>query len=149
MMNYWGNQDLLKLSKTAFLCSQRCPAAVVLRSYDWAKAQRAAGHCIACGNHSPIEKDVFQILLRGSQPLILVLARGLKTRWGPEVAQAVHHNRLLVISPFDSATKRVTRDTAQRRNKALISLSSRITVGYVTPHGQLDKLLTDRNYQRI
>ena len=148
-MNYWGNQDLLKLSKTAFLCSQRCPAAVVLRSYDWAKAQREAGHCIACGNHSPIEKDVFQILLRGSQPLILVLARGLKTRWEPDIVQAVHHNRLLVASPFDPSTKRVTRNTAQRRNEALISLSSRITVGYVTPRGQLDKLLTGRNYQQI
>lgn len=30
-----GNTDLLKLSKTAFLCSRHVPASVVLKCYDW------------------------------------------------------------------------------------------------------------------
>jgi hypothetical protein len=36
-MEYLGNTDLLKLPKTAFLCSQKCPAEVVLTSggFDW------------------------------------------------------------------------------------------------------------------
>jgi len=36
-MEIWGNKEILKLNKTAFLCSQKCPAEVVLKSYDWAK----------------------------------------------------------------------------------------------------------------
>lgn len=31
-----GNIDLLKLPKTAFLCSRKVPATVVLKCYDWA-----------------------------------------------------------------------------------------------------------------
>jgi hypothetical protein len=31
-----GERNLLKLSKTAFLCSRQVPASVVLKCYDWA-----------------------------------------------------------------------------------------------------------------
>lgn len=55
-MKTWGNNEILKLNKTAFLCSQKCPAEIVLKSYDWAKEQREQGNCIVCGNHSQIEK---------------------------------------------------------------------------------------------
>ena len=76
-MEYLGNIDLLKLHKTAYLCSQKCPADVVLKSYSWVKEQRSAGNGIVSGNHSQIENDIFKILLRGNQPLIIVLPRGL------------------------------------------------------------------------
>jgi hypothetical protein len=35
-----GNTDLLKLPKTAFLCSRKVPASVVLKSYDWTIEQK-------------------------------------------------------------------------------------------------------------
>ncbi len=35
-----GNNELLKLPKTAFLCSRQVPAGAVLKCYDWAIAQR-------------------------------------------------------------------------------------------------------------
>lgn len=139
----------MKLEKTAFLCSQKCPADIVLKSYDWAKAQRAAGNCIVCGNHSQIEKDVFGILLKGKQPLILVLARSMKNRWEPEIEEAVKQNRLLVLSPFDETVKRVTRDTAELRNQKIIDVSDRIIVGYKTKGGQLEKLLNRKQYENI
>ncbi len=31
-----GNTDLIKLPKTAFLCSRQVPTSVVLKCYDWA-----------------------------------------------------------------------------------------------------------------
>lgn len=117
-MKTWGNKEILKLHKTAFLCSQKCPAHIVLKSYDWAKEQRKEGNCIVCGNHSQIEKDVFEILLRGKQPLILVLVRGMKKIWEPEIERAVNENRLLVVSPFEDDVKRVTRITARKRMKS-------------------------------
>ena len=139
----------MKLEKTAFLCSRKCPADVVLKSYDWARQQREEGNCIVCGNHSQIEKDVFEILLKGSQPLILILARGMKTRWEPEIEKAVTQGRLLVISPFDETVKRVTRETAEQRNRKIIEISDRVIVGYKTKGGQLDKLLNGRQYENV
>jgi hypothetical protein len=61
-MNFIGKKDILNLEKTAFLCSRKVPAEIVLKSYDWAKQQREKSICIVCGNHSQIEKDVFKIL---------------------------------------------------------------------------------------
>ena len=140
-----GNIDLLKLNKTAFLCSQKCPAEVVLKSYDWAKRQREEGNCIVCGNHSQIEKDVFEILLKGKQPLILVLARGLKHQLEPEIQKAIMANRLLIISPFNLRTKRLTRETASIRNQVILQISNQIVVGYKTPNGQLDNLINSQS----
>jgi hypothetical protein len=148
-MQSYGNTSFLSLPTTAFLCSQQCPAGIVLKSYDWAKQQRNEGRCVVCGNHSIIECDVFDILLRGEQPLVLVLARGLKTKWDPEIERAVQANRLLVLSPFEKSIKRVTRETAFVRNKAIIQLSSKIVVGYKTPNGQLDGLLEGCIYESV
>lgn len=148
-METWGNKDILKLENTAFLCSQKCPANVVLKSYDWAKEQRESSNCIVCGNHSQIEKDVFDILFKGKQPLILVLARGMKTRWEQELVKAVEQDRLLVISPFDKTVKRVTRETAEKRNRKILEISDRIIVGHKAKGGQLDRLLKGREYENV
>lgn len=144
-----GNTQLLKQTKTAFLCSQRVPAEVILKSYDWAKEQRNIGNCIVCSNHSPIEKDVFEILLKGKQPLILVLPRGMKKRWEPEIVTAIDANRLLLISPFDTSISRITRETAEKKNETIISLADEIVVGFVGTEGQLAKLLQNQKYAQL
>jgi predicted Rossmann fold nucleotide-binding protein DprA/Smf involved in DNA uptake len=148
-MDLIGNKDILNLEKTAFLCSRKVPAEIILKSYDWAKRQRENGNCIVCGNHSQIEKDVFEILLKGKQPLILVLARTMKKRLEPKIKEAVKSNRLLIISPFNKETKRITRETAEIRNKYIMELSDKITVAYKTPNGQLDKLLKNVEYDEL
>lgn len=148
-MEYKGNIKILDLYKTAFLCSQRCPAEIVLKSYDWAKEQREKGNCIVCGNHSQIEKDVFEILLKGKQPLILVLAREMKTRWETEIENAVSESRLLVISPFEKDVKRITRETARKRNEKILEICDKIMVGYKSKNGQLEKLLNGIEYEQI
>ena len=148
-MEHKGNIAILGLYKTAFLCSQKCPADVVLKSYDWAKEQRKQGNCIICGNHSQIEKDVFEILLKGKQALILVLARGMKTRWGTEIEKAVKSNRLLIISPFEKKVKRIKRKTAKKRNERILKICDRIIVGYKTKNGQLEELLNERIYEQL
>ncbi len=148
-MEYKGNIKILDLYKTAFLCSQRCPAEIVLKSYDWAKEQREKGNCIVCGNHSQIEKDVFEILLKGKQPLILVLAREMKTRWKTEIENTVSESRLLVISPFEKDVKRITRETAKKRNEKILEICDKIMVGYKSKNGQLEKLLNGIEYEQL
>lgn len=138
-----GNSQLLKLEKTAFFCSRKVPASVVLKCYDWAINQREQGNCIISGFHSQIEKDVLHYLLKGQQPIILVLARGLKERIEPEFRQAIDQGRLLIITPFDKLVKRVTEKTAQSRNQLMMELADNITVGYISEGGLLEELLKD------
>lgn len=148
-MEHFGNKDILNNHKIGFLSSRKCPAEVVLKSYEWAKKQRTERNCVVCGNHSQIEKDVFDILLKGEQPLVLVLPRGLKKRWDKRWLENIEKNRLLVISPFPKDITRVTRETAIHKNETILSLSDNIVVGYKSPNGQLDRLLTNLKFDHV
>lgn len=136
-----GNIELLELQKTAFLCSRQIPASVVLKCYDWAIEQREAGNCIISGFHSQLEKDVFHYLLKGQQPIIIALARGLKEKLEPELIKPLEQGRILIISPFDKTVKRVTEQTAEIRNKMMLELADCITVGYASEGGKIESLL--------
>lgn len=136
-----GNTELLKLSKTAFLCSRQVPASVVLKCYDWAIGQREAGNCVISGFHSQLEKDVFHYLLKGKQPIIIALARGIKENLEPELIKPLEEGRLLIITPFDRSVKRVSTDLAEVRNRLMIDLSDRVVIGFASAGGNLEKLI--------
>lgn len=141
-----GNKEILNLPKTAFLCSRQVPASVVLKCYDWAIAEREAGNCVISGFHSPLEKDVLHYLLKGTQPIIIALARGLKIRVEAELKKPLDQGRLLIITPFDASVKRVTTATAAIRNRMMIEIADKVVVGYASPGGKLDMLL--KNYSQ-
>lgn len=143
-MEFQGNRALLDERKTVFLCSRRCPASVVLKAYDWARIMRNEGRCVVSGNHSQIEKDVLHYLLKGSQPIMLALARGLKKRVEPELSRALAKNRLLIITPFDSSVTRVTQETANKRNDFMAQLADEIFVAYAQPNGNVYQLIMKR-----
>lgn len=136
-----GNDKLLDVNKIAFLCSRKVPAGIVLKCYDWAIAQREAGSCVISGFHSTIEKDVFHYLLKGTQPIIIALHRGI----GPEITKKfsaeIASGRLLIISPFDRKVTRGDKRTAAIRNRLMIDLADDVVVGHVSPDGELEKLL--------
>lgn len=138
---YIGNRELLKLHKTAFLCSRKISAGAILKCYDWAIEQREAGKCIISGFHSQIEKDVLHYLVKGKQPIIVALARGLKEKIEPEFKNALEDGRLLIVTPFEKVIIRVTEQTAAMRNKMMIELADTIIVGYVSKEGKLANLL--------
>ena len=98
-----------------------------------------------------MEKDVLHYLLKGKQPIIVALARGLKVRTEEVFRQPLTEGRLLIISPFDSIIKRVTEQTAMTRNKMMLEIADSITVGYVSQGGQLEKELamTTKVVQKI
>ncbi len=146
-----SSQNMLSLHKTAYLCSRKISATSVLRSYDWAIAQAKAGTCVIGGFHSRIEKDVLHFLLKGDQPLIIVLARGFYTRWQPEVKARLDRGNLLIISPFEQSVTAVTPQTCLIRNKLILELADQIVIGYADPKGQLAKLLaqTDKPVQYL
>lgn len=141
IIDHIGNPDILKLHKTAFLCSRDIPASIVLKCYDWAIEQRNQGICVISGFHSQIEKDVFHYLLKGKQPIIIAMARGLKLRIEPEIEQALAKGRILIISPFEKEVKRITTKTSITRNQLMIELADNITVGFVSEEGNLKEIL--------
>jgi predicted Rossmann fold nucleotide-binding protein DprA/Smf involved in DNA uptake len=136
-----GNLRLLKLPKTAFLCSRKVPASIVLKCYDWAIQQREQGNCVISGFHSQIEKDVLHYLLKGKQPIIVALARGLKKKLEPEFVKPLNEGRLLIITPFENDVRKITQETAAVRNQMMIELADSVVVGYLEAGGLLNKCL--------
>jgi len=135
-----GNQENLKEHKVAFLCSRKYPPEIVLKAYDWAIEQRKKGICVISGFHSQIEKDVLHFLLKGTQPVIMVLARGMKRNWPPEIRKALDDNRLLIVSPFPESVVRVSEKTAFIRNQTMIKLADELVIAHADKGGQIDLL---------
>ncbi len=120
-LEYLGNKDLLKLPKTAFLASNTISSETVLRCYDWATEMRNQGKCVISGFSSKLEKDVLHFLLKGQQPIIMVLARRMYKVLPDELKEAVENNKLLIIS-ISNATRQ-SRATAMTRNKYVCDIA--------------------------
>jgi hypothetical protein len=144
-----GNTELLKLCKTAFLCSREIPASVVLKCYDWAIDQREKGNCVIGGFHSKIEKDVFHYLLAGTQPVIMALARGMKEKIEPEWKVAIAAGRFLIVTPFEKRIQLVTTENAEKRNRFMIELADEIVVGYASKSGMLERLIAEVKGKKV
>ncbi len=144
-----GNTELLKLHKTVFLCSREIPASVVLKCYDWAIEQRNQGSCVISGFHSKIEKNVFHYLLAGTQPVIMAMARGMKEKIEPELKAAVDAGRLLIVTPFENSVKRVTAETAEKRNRFMFELADEIVIGYAGKGGMVERLVAEVKGKKV
>jgi len=138
---YLGNKEILKQYKIAYFCSQKCPSLLILKSYDWAIEQRENENCIISGFHSKIEKDILDFLLKGTQPIIMVLARNMKKRFPAVQRKAIEENRLLVISPFDDKVIQNSKESCNKRNEAILEIADEIVVAFATKNGKLEKLL--------
>jgi predicted Rossmann fold nucleotide-binding protein DprA/Smf involved in DNA uptake len=135
-----GNKDLLSLHKVAFLCSRDCPSAVVLKSLDWAIAQREMGRCVISGFHSRIEKDVLHHLLGGTQPIIVALARGIMKRLEPELQSPLDAGRLLIVTRYADSVTHACEDSCFHRNRLMMELADETVVAYASPGGNLERL---------
>jgi predicted Rossmann fold nucleotide-binding protein DprA/Smf involved in DNA uptake len=113
-VEYLGNQELLQLRKTAFLASSTISSETVLRCYDWATEMRNRGECVVSGFSSKLEQDVLHFLLKGSQPIIIVLARKMYKVIPDELKEPLAQNRLLIISVCNAI--RQSKATAMIRN---------------------------------
>ena len=147
--SYLGNKEILNHHKVAFFCSQKCPSHLILKSYDWAIEQREKGVCVISGFHSKIEKDVLDFLLKGKQPIILVLARNMKKRFPAEQRKAIKENRLLVISPFDDKFTQNSKESCYKRNDVILDIANEIIVAFATENGKLEKLLKKKSVDKV
>jgi len=136
-----GNASLLNARKLALVCSQRCLGDLILNTYDLARLVRGSGLAIVSGFHSPIEKDCLSILLRGSDPIIIVQAHRLSTSRLPvDWQKAIDAGRLLLVSPFQERDKRVTVELATERNRFVAAISDDVLIPYSAPGSKTEAL---------
>ena len=138
-VEYLGNKELLNLPKTAFLASSTIPPDMVLKCYDWATSKHEG--CIISGFSSKLEKDVLHFLIKGKQPVIVVLARQMYKQIPRELQSLLNDNRLLIIST--SSATRQSKATALERNKYICEQADHILFVGVTPSSSLYPLSKD------
>ena len=140
-VEYLGNKELLKLKKTAFLASSTISSETVLQCYDWATEMRSRGECVVSGFSSKLEQDVLHFLLKGTQPVILVLARKMYKVLPEELRKPLTENRLLIISVSTAA--RQSKATALMRNKYICEIAEQVKFVGVTEQSSLNALRTE------
>ena len=123
-VTYYGNEKLLKVAKTAFLAASNIQPAEVLKCYDWATRMAEEGQCVISGFSSHLERDVLHFLMKGRQPIILVLAREMYKDIPPELKAMLDERRLLIISI--SKAVRQSKATALARNRYICEVADKI-----------------------
>ena len=140
-MTVLGDPSLLRLRRTALFCSARTPGDAILRTHDAAQRMRDDGVTVISGFHSPIEKECLRILLRGKQPVIVCAARTIEAMRIPKECRAAFDaGRVLFISPFTKQPKRVTKESALRRNEIVSALADEVFIAHITTGGQTEKM---------
>lgn len=125
----------------AFFCSRACPGDVILKAQDWANARGPESAPVIGGFHTPIERDVLRILLRGAAPVTIVLARSAQGyRMSPTLKAAVTAGTAQIVSPFPAAQARTTAATAEARNRHILTLCGSVLFAHAAPGGKTENL---------
>ena len=132
-------------SSIAFFCSQSCPGDVILKAQDWANAREPESPPIIGGFHTPVDRDVLRILLRGQAPVVIVLARSIEGWRAPKplgaaIREAVAAGRARITSPFPATERRTTTDAALKRNRYILSLCHSVVFAHASPRGKTEQL---------
>jgi predicted Rossmann fold nucleotide-binding protein DprA/Smf involved in DNA uptake len=128
----------------AFFCSKACPGNLILKAQDWANAREPDSVPVIGGFHTPIERDVLRILLRGAAPVTIVLARGVQGyRMSPAVKAAVTAGTAQIISPFPATQTRTTAATAEARNRHILTLCGSVLFAHAAPGGKTEALASE------
>lgn len=112
--DYTGNPALLDRRKVAFFASRVVSPAVEEQALRWAEACCATDRVVISGFQSPLEKSVFELLLKARHPVIWALGRALYRCYPPAVEEALAEQRILIFAVRNA--RRTGWQTAQTRN---------------------------------
>ena len=136
-----GKVELLQHDLLALFCSIKCPGNVIIRTFDLVRAMREVGIPIIGGFHTPMERECLDILLRGSQPIVICPARGLERLRPPrKVRDGIETGRILLVSPFGPNYRRATAELAEQRNRLVAALASAAFISHAAPGGKTEAL---------
>ena len=116
-----GNRSLLDRPTVAFFASREVSPSLRERALRWAEACCRSDRVVLSGFQSPLEKELFRLLLRARHPLVWGLGRRLYSRYEPEVEAALAEGRMLIVAVRSAS--RTGWQTAQTRNCVLASLA--------------------------
>lgn len=136
-----GDARLLDVPMLGLISSVQCPGSVIVQLLDAMRAIRAAGITVIGGFHSPVERECLELLLAGTQPVVLCQARPAN-RYSPAIRAAMNAGRLAILSPTSTSAPRVTRALAAARNEVVARLAAALFVPYAAPGGATEALVT-------
>lgn len=140
-----GNAQLLKLNKTAFLCSRKTPESQEKVIFDWVKQLNPVTDCILCGNFSEMEQKVFTLLLKYKIPTILVMPNAVAKRWDKDVEDALNEKRLLIFSIWGNQKNDEVMCSSNDRNEVILLLADKTIIGYCREGGKIEKQITGKD----
>ena len=118
--DYTGNLALLDRWMIAFFASRIVLPAVEEQALRWAEACGAIDSAVIKGFQFPLEKTVFELLLKTHHPVIWALGRTLYRRYPPAVEEALTEGRILIFAVRNAC--RTGWQTAQTRNYLIASM---------------------------
>src|SRR5690606_6398022 len=113
----------------AVFCSVKCPASIILKTYDLAQRLKDHKTPVISGFHSPVEQEMLVTLLRGEVPIIVCPARSIAkmripAHWKPHI----ENGRMAIVSPFPDHLRRATQESAATRNRLVAAMASQVFI---------------------
>jgi len=134
-----GDSGLLNAPLLALFCSVKCPASIILKTYDLAQTLKDKHVGVISGFHSPVEKEVLVTLLHGDSVIVICPARSIQNMRVPaDWKKPLEQQRLLVVSPFAENQPRATQEMATIRNQLVAALAQQVFVAYAEPDGKTE-----------
>ncbi|PKO01227.1 MAG: hypothetical protein CVU42_00010 [Chloroflexi bacterium HGW-Chloroflexi-4] len=136
-----GDLNNLKQNLMGIMCSQSCPGDLVLKGFDAAKQIRDQSITVVSGFHSSMEKDIFEILIRGNQPIVHCLAKAIEAYRIPmNLRPRVESGQLTIIAPnFPIAEKRITKATSEMCNALVLEICDQVLIIHAHEGGNLER----------
>ncbi len=132
-----GDSGLLKAGLLALFCSRKCPGSVIRKSHDFAVQLRRKGVPVIGGFQTPVEKECLDVLLKGSQPVVVCPARGVEGMRLPEAwSKPIGEGKMLIVSPFSGRQRRPTKATAGLRNRFVAAAAQRLFFLHAAPNSR-------------
>lgn len=143
---YLGNMDLLTLRKVGFLASRKVIPSSVIPTINWTnKVSRNQNITIVSGFQSTLEREVLDIILKGTCGIIYVLNRSLYCQIPLNLRPAFHSNRILFISLTAEKTTRPSVINANIRNHYIADIADALVFASVNETSSLYHLVqTDK-----
>lgn len=138
---YIGNIDLLTLRKVGFLASRKVNPTSVIPTITWAnKVSYDPNIAIISGFQSTLEREVLDIVLKGTCGIIYVLNRSLYRQIPLNLRTAFDSNRILFISLTSAKITRPSAANATIRNRYITDISDTLIFSSVQETSSLNQL---------
>ena len=136
-----GNLDILRTRLVGFFCSTKCPGSVFVHISDPARTLRDAGISVISGFHAPMERECLDLLLRGTQPVVICPARNIERMRLPAAWRTpIIEGHLLILSPFSAPHRRPTTGPAEQRNLFVSALATTLVIAHARRGSKIDQL---------